>query len=47
MVIPVFHGIHESVDISVGSDTDSLISDNSFNVSELVRKTVVIEVEKL
>lgn len=47
MVIPVFHGIHESLDISVGSDTDSLISDNSFNVSELVRKTVVIEVEKL
>lgn len=38
MVIPVFHGIHGSSDISVGSGTDSLISGNSFNISEFSSK---------
>lgn len=48
MVIPIFHGIHESLDISVGSDTESLnlVIDLVF-LSLVVRKTVVIEVQKL
>lgn len=48
MVIPSFHGIHESLDISVGSDTESLnlVIDLMF-LSLVVRKTVVIEVQKL